>query len=281
MTEHLAPQISDIGSNICPIRHKGISATSLRSDTGDNTMASSRHPDTRHFLPGVIAVVGSDGAGKSTLTADLLNHLQQEQATELLYLGQDSGNVARWIKTRPLIGPIIARYLVKRSERAHASKDRKSSPPDLLTAIVIFLFSLWRHSKFKKVPLLSQQGIVVITDRYPQAEVAGFHFDGPGLAALEKGSFLVRFLARQEQRLYREMANYVPALVIRLNIDAKTAHERKPDHKLSSLEAKTSVFPTLAFNGARILDLDTREPYATVLHRALAEARDVSRPAKL
>ncbi|PKM15833.1 MAG: hypothetical protein CVV12_06795 [Gammaproteobacteria bacterium HGW-Gammaproteobacteria-2] len=220
----------------------------------------------------MIAVIGCDGSGKSTLTADLLAHLRAEQATELLYLGQSSGNIADAIRSLPLIGPAFGRYLVRKAERAHA-KDKKSASPDIPTALVIHLLSRWRHHKFRRMLALNRRGVVVIADRYPQAEVPGFYFDGPGLDCNGINNAFVRWLAARELRLYQRMASHVPALLIRLNIDAETAHARKPDHKLSMLQDKVKVIPALDFNGAHILDLDGRDPYPQVLQAALTAAR--------
>lgn len=246
---------------------EGLSRPSRSAEPGKN-----RH-QTRPRLPlvGVIAVVGCDGSGKSTLAADLLTRLRNERPTELRYLGQDSGNILRWILGVPLVGPAAGRYLVRKSERAHA-KDDKPSSPDTVTALIIHLLSRWRSHKFRRMMALSRQGVVVVTDRYPQAEVPGFHFDGPGLVAPEVAKGLVGRLAIREQRLYEYMASYVPDLVIRLNIDADTAHARKPDHKLTMLRDKARVIPTLTFNGARIIDLDAGAPYAQVLQAALTAA---------
>lgn len=115
----------------------------------------------------------------------------------------------------------------------------------------------------------SQQGRLLITDRYPQAEVAGFRFDGAQLAKTSGGNWWVQALRRREQKLYQWMASYPPLLLIRLDIDAQTAHARKPDHKLSALQEKVAVIPTLTFNGARILDLDGREPADKILSESL------------
>ena len=40
-----------------------------------------------NYIPGLIAVVGCDGTGKSTLTTDLVKSLQQHWQTERRYLG--------------------------------------------------------------------------------------------------------------------------------------------------------------------------------------------------
>jgi hypothetical protein len=189
---------------------------------------------------------------------------------EWLYLGQSSGNIGRWIANLPLIGSALGRYLVARANRAHSDKP---GPPDTATSLVIFILSHWRAHKFRRMLRFNRRGVLVITDRYPQAEVPGFYFDGPGLGAVNSESWLGRKLAAREQRLYEWMASHVPALVIRLNIDAETAHLRKPDHRLSMLQDKVKVIPSLNFNGARILDLQGSEDYANVLKTAVDVAR--------
>jgi uncharacterized membrane protein YeaQ/YmgE (transglycosylase-associated protein family) len=221
-------------------------------------------------LSGIIAVVGCDGSGKSTLTSDLLAHFQNEGPCERVYLGQSSGNIATWIKGLPVIGAPVARYLARKAERTHT---RKTAAPDLPTALVIYLLSQWRAHKFRRMLQLARSGVTVITDRYPQAEVPGFHFDGPGLVGAHAGGWLVRRLGAREQNLYQWMAHHVPALVIRLNIDADTAHSRKPDHKLSTLQSKAAMIPTLNFHGALVLDLDGRDPYPDVLNAAMEASR--------
>ena len=226
----------------------------------------------------IVAVVGCDGAGKSNLTADLCMNLRGDWPIQLFYLGQDSGNILRFIVRMPLIGPAIGRYLLRKSTRAHAEDDKPASP-DIPTALAIYLLSRWRRHKFQRMLASDHSGVMAITDRYPQAEVQGFHFDGPGLSAAAPAGGLVRWLAGRELRLYRDMANHAPALVIRLNIDAETAHSRKPDHKLSMLREKVKVIPTLDFHGAPIVDLDARRPYAEVLEAALNAIRTIV-PAK-
>ena len=220
----------------------------------------------RALLADVVAVIGCDGSGKSTLTADLVSRLGDGRPIKLLYLGQSSGNIGRWISGLPLIGASVGRYLVRKAARAHS---KESTAPDAATTLAIYLLSQWRAHKFRRMLALCRRGVVVITDRYPQAEVPGFYFDGPGLGAVNAEGWLARKLAARELRLYQWMASHVPVLVVRLNIDADTAQARKPDHKLSMLRDKVAVIPGLRFNDARILDLDGRKPYAQVLDEAL------------
>jgi len=233
----------------------------------------SSSPDVRRPL-GVIALTGCDGSGKSTLAAKLVTHLREQGPVEPIYLGQSSGRIAEWIRTLPLIGPSLNRYLVRKSDRVH---DRPSTPPGNVTALVIYLLSRWRAHKFRRMLAMCRRGVLVVTDRYPQAEIPGFRFDGPQLAKTTGGNGWVRRLRAREKKLYEWMAAGVPMLVIRLNVDAETAHARKPDHQLEALREKIAAWPNLRFNGARILDLDARDDADAILDASLREARALLR----
>ena len=215
--------------------------------------------------PRVIAVVGCDGTGKSTLTLDLLSQLRARGPAERRYLGLVSGEMGDRIKQLPMIGIRVERYLAGKATRA---LDMEKKLPGAGTALVMYVFSLWRAAQLRRVIRLSRRGVPVITDRYPQAEIPGFHYDGPGLEATRTDSWLVQKFAAREQEMYEWMARQKPALVIRLVIDADTAHARKPDHSLDELRDKIAVASRLRFNGARVQDIDARVPYSQVLGAA-------------
>lgn len=235
-------------------------------------ITSKRHADENTQLSGVIAVVGCDGTGKSTLTADLLAYLHTKGQTERRYLGLISGEVGDKIKFLPFIGVRLERYLAAKAERA---QDMKQKPAGTLTAIIMHILSMWRVSKVKRVISLSEQGVWVIADRYPQAEITGFRYDGPGMGATAQDNWLLRKVAARELKLYQWMARQKPALIIRLNIDAVTAHGRKPDHSMAELQDKIDVMPKLNYNGANLVEIDARAAYPEVLANALKAVKTV------
>ncbi len=227
-------------------------------------------------LQGVIAVIGADGSGKSTLTSDLIASLRDLGPVQRFYLGLVSGEMGEKIKQLPLIGVRLEAHLAQKAQRA---QDRKHRLPGTGTGLVMYILSLWRARQFRRLIALSRRGVTVITDRYPQAEIAGFRYDGPALPGSGSENWLIRRLAAREQRLYERMASHLPALVIRLNIDAETAAARKPDHDLDELRDKISVAPRLRFNGARIVEVDARLPYEQVLGEVLRAVNGVLRQA--
>jgi len=142
----------------------------------------------RSVLVGVVAVIGCDGTGKSSLTADLLAKAREHGPAERRYLGLVSGEMGDKIKHLPFIGVRLERHLATKARRA---QNMRKKLPGTGTALVMFLLSLWRKHQFRKIVALSRRGATVITDRFPQAEIPGFHYDGPGLPAARSSSWLV------------------------------------------------------------------------------------------
>ena len=140
----------------------------------------------------------------------------------------------------------------------------------------MFAFSLRRRVKLRRVQQLTQSGVLVVSDRFPQAEISGFYYDGPGIGIERATGKIKQRLAKREQRLYQQMARYQPELIIRLMIDVETAFSRKPDHDYEELRDKIGVMSKIHYNGSRIIELDARAPYAEVLQKALAAASTVA-----
>lgn len=207
----------------------------------------------------IIAIVGCDGSGKTTLASWLCSTLHRYSAT-YCYLGLGSRGIASRIATWPLIGKLLVRYLSAKARQARTKGERI---PGVLTALVIFCFSKLRILRFKRMLSLRERGHVVICDRYPQLDIAGF-YDGPGLSAARATGPFTAWLAKREWKLYEHMVDYRPTLIIRLNIDAETAYARKPDHELALLREKVAVTPLLSFNGATIIEVNASQPLSDV-----------------
>ncbi|WP_420138673.1 nucleoside triphosphate hydrolase [Sphingomonas sp.] len=233
----------------------------------DEIMMPTARSDGQGPAP-LIALVGSDGSGKSTVGANLLAWMREARPTELCHLGKQTGNIGRAIARWPVIGPRFAKTLRTKADKAQAPKG-----PGTLTAFVIYLFSMRRVRRFRHMLKIRRRGIAVLTDRFPQVEIPG-PMDGLGLAAPGRGNWLIRTLSRWERRQYDWMVGHKPDLVIRLNVDFDTAIARKPDHRPSSLKTKISDVRQLTFGGAPIVDIDSAQPLDVVLDQAKRAIRE-------
>ncbi|MBJ17895.1 MAG: hypothetical protein GY910_24325 [bacterium] len=222
-------------------------------------------------VAGLVAVIGCDGSGKTSLTKDLEAILRNDGPVERRYLGTVSGETGDKIKRLPVIGIRLEHYLAAKARRA---QDTRKKLPGTGTALLMYLFSLRRRHHIRELLALSRRGVVVIADRFPQAQIPGFHYDGTGLSGPHGDNWMIRKLAAKERELYRWMASHIPSLVIRLNIDLETALARKPDHNSVELRDKIAVASKLGFNGARIVDIDARAPYPQVLDATLKAVRE-------
>ncbi|KQS04800.1 nucleoside triphosphate hydrolase [Sphingomonas sp. Leaf357] len=226
---------------------------------------------TGEALAPLIAIVGSDGSGKSTVGEALLAWLNESRRTELHHLGKQTGNIGRAIARWPIVGQRLDKTIVRKSGGARDPKG-----PGAFTALVIYLFSMRRVRRFKRMLADRRRGITILADRFPQTAVPG-PMDGLGLAKARSSGFQ-GMLARRERRHYEWMEAYRPTLVIRLNVDLATALARKPDHRPSSLKTKIEDVPRLTFDGAPIVDLDSTRPLEEVIADAKAAILRVLNP---
>jgi thymidylate kinase len=216
----------------------------------------------------LIAVIGCDGSGKSTVCEHILGWIDRYGPAGAVHLGKQSGNVGRALGRLPLVGAAMDR-MIRRKVDGVNDRIKADMQPRLFPALVITAFTLRRLRRFKRMLALRQRGLIVVTDRFPQVEIPGA-YDGPGFPETSRGSWLVVRLARREHAVFEWMASHRPDVVLRLNVDLETACRRKPDHRRDALSRKIAVTPLLTYHGAPIVDIDTNQPLARVLEEAEA-----------
>ncbi len=224
-------------------------------------------PAEQARLAPLIAVIGCDGSGKSTVSEAVLAWVRGYGPAIAAHLGKQSGNIGRALARLPLVGMRLDRAIAKKTDSTRAQREQKT--PGLLTALVIYAFSLRRLRRFRRMMAARRQGLIIVTDRYPQLELPGA-YDGTGLSVDAPGNALVRWLARRERAHYQWMTSFRPDLVIRLNVDLDTACARKPDHRRELLRDKVAATPLLTFNGAPMVEVDATLPLDQVLAAATA-----------
>ncbi len=208
---------------------------------------------TSSSTPPIIAIIGCDGSGKTTVCQELERWLNTIHPTKLCHLGRQTGNIRRRLIKFPFIGKKLDKNITKTNKKAKSTEGPKG-----LLALGIFIMSLRRVYRFYKMLSLRKQGFYILTDRFPQVSVIG-GLDGPDLTTKNPTSPMTKFLTKIENMLYHWMISHTPNLVIRLNVTVETAKKRKPDHRIESMIKKINTLQQLTYNGAPIVDIDNNK----------------------
>ncbi|PXA87570.1 nucleoside triphosphate hydrolase [Nostoc sp. 3335mG] len=212
----------------------------------------------------LIAIVGSDGSGKSTVGQALLDWLKESGPAELCHLGKQSGNLGRALGRLPFVGSRVETTIDNKVKEAGEAKG-----PGFLASLAVYAFTLRRVRRFRRMLRLREQGVTILADRFPQLSMPAA-IDGPGFGRLRSDRGIARRLAPIELRQFEWMTSHRPDLVIRLVVDLETALRRKPDHRRDNLAAKVADIPKLTFGGAPIVDIDAGLPIEQVVEQAKA-----------
>ena len=243
----------------------------------------------------VVALIGSDGSGKSTVSRWLAEKLDEQFDTMFLYFGTGDGpgslpiKTLNWLKDHSRYGKKSASQPVTNGNVSESGKPRKSGnvngdsrAPGMLRVIWAVAAASDRKSKMRKLDRAARSGKIVITDRYPQSEYWGIH-DGPRLGFIlqENTRGLLHRIAQWEHSFYVRLAQRKPDLVILLNVATDIAHIRRPEESIDELTRRINIAQALTFQGARRVVLDSGESLPVVQSRALQAVLDALPPSYL
>jgi hypothetical protein len=227
----------------------------------------------------IIAFLGPDGSGKSTVTEELRTWLGWKIDVYPAYFGSGDGSVSalRWPlklalgvyrRLRPAAADVslTGGNPVEGGEDASEETPRKDRGIAKLRWIWALVLAVEKRSKMRSVVRARNRGMAVICDRYPQIQVLGFN-DGPLLASwLEGPAGLRRRLARWEFDVYQAAARNAPDLAIKLKVTPEVAHRRKPEATVAEVSRRLEALEKIDF-GERCehVEVDVDQPLEGVL----------------
>jgi hypothetical protein len=201
-------------------------------------------PAVRMTLPegGIsLALVGVDGAGKSTLTEILVRWLSWKLDVRSYYLGSKQPS--------PASAFLYSLFRAcRRSQHVISSRLGQNSPPSrwlagLRDVVLCAHYLSTGHDRYRRYSAGMKKalaGSAVIFDRFPLGSLdpEDSLMDGPRLPSLvrDMSGAIPHAVARAEQELYNKMR--FPDYLLVLNVSPKTSLERKPDHHPAAIEAK-------------------------------------------
>ena len=237
---------------------------------------SGARPSRRALPQGglVIAFVGPDGAGKSTLVHAVHGWLATHLDARMVYFGSGQGPVSPWRRALQGVAAVVrhARGGHPVATEGHVLRRGRSRSRLRSLGDALWVMALARERR--RCAAFARRarnlGCIVLCDRFPQSEVPGN--EGPTVAHWqEHPSWWRRAAARSERAAILAAEQLRPDLVVKLRVDYGVARHRKPDTPEDQLALKLDILSRLEFASAlRVVEVDA--------NRALPEVlRDVQR----
>jgi thymidylate kinase len=227
---------------------------------------SRRAPGGGHM----VAIIGVDGSGKSTLVATIRAWLGPKVDVVPVYFGTGDGRPSLLLWPFKLAMPLIRRML--KSKPRVASHGKASGPPPgrLYTRLLTVWAVAVAMDKRKKLIAARRginRGLIVLTDRYPQNEILGFN-DGPLLSRL---TVAPDWLRRFEGAAYALARRLPPDLIIKLVVTPETAARREPEMDPLVIRQRIAALQRLDLPGARVACVDAERSLAEVIRAVKQE----------
>lgn len=238
-------------------------------------LLSARQPQRRSVPTGgvLIAFLGSDGSGKSTITHDIATLLAGKLDVLLLYFGSGNGPSSwlRWplnaLRAMAAFLGLLPTGQGLPNGNGRGRKQVEQRGPLFTLALVVWALVLAREKRRKLLTAWKARdaGIVVIADRYPQSQIKGFN-DGPLLShLLRHRNGLLRWIARHEAKPYRWAEDFPPDLVIKLTVSPETALQRKPGMKVRDIIRRIKAVREISYAfPVTVAEVDANRPLDTV-----------------
>jgi thymidylate kinase len=181
----------------------------------------------------IIAIVGADATGKSTMVSESTRWLGGFVATRTVHVGKPPSSWLTW----PInMGLSLARRMAPQLRHSQREMDGRVSSPgvpqtagkgsSLLYALRAVTLAWDRLHLLVKVRRAAANGDIVICDRYPTETTGAMDSprlqEQPGKTGIK--AHIYNGLARWESRLYRHMPP--PDAVLRLRVSVETAKQR-------------------------------------------------------
>lgn len=220
----------------------------------------------------VVALLGCDGAGKSTT----LNYIKKEFNKKIdvveIYFGSGDGSSSLLRKPMKKVAKKVGGHGVGH----RVEEEYKQNKVSIKSRFYSFAKLIWaislakeKNKKYKKMIKARNNGLLVLTDRYPQSDYPGCS-DGPLLSKYLDKKGIKHRIALWEKKIYEKSKINPPELAIKLMVPTEVAIERKPEMTKAEIEQKKSVISNLNISEHSVT-IDTSKDITVTLGEVMEE----------
>jgi len=229
----------------------------------------------------IVAVIGAEGSGHSTLAPELGRWLGRKVDVLELDLGNGSGAGPLTRRVLRVVQALAGR--LRRTSRMCAPAQSGRTVVDLelergstVPSPKALWFAAWalaiareRTLDLRAARRARNLGMIVVCDRFPRSQVPGFN-DGRLLTPwLSHRSPVLRAAARREAAAFDAFAQCPPDLVLKLDPGVETGAAWRREVSCAWLERKVRLAHDLAFGDrTRVVVIDSGRPPTEVLRDA-------------
>lgn len=214
----------------------------------------------------MVAIVGGDGAGKTTAVDELFSWLSKDFDTIKVHLGKPPWSLTTIIVRGILkIGRSLGLYPYTRSSIRYTLDTNSLVFPGYPWLLREVCTARDRYLTYVKARRFATNGGLVICDRFPLPQVK--FMDGPQAERMISNcqtNWFIKFLIGLERRYYQPIM--LPELLIVLRADSETTVQRKTDEDAASVRARSR----------EIWELDWRQTPAHVIDAGRLRAEVLS-----
>ena len=218
---------------------------------------------------GVIAVVGGDGAGKSTMVQGLRSWLNGPLETRVVHLGKPPRSLANVAVKGGVLGARRVGLLPGWLPNYPTAEEHRHQPPPRAWLLWQLVTATDRQRQHRRVHRRAAQGQLVVCDRFPLAEVTLMDGSRTGWVPVAELSPLDQRIVAAERACYAGIA--APDVLLVLRVDPEVAVARKQDVDPADFVRPRSAEVFAAdWSGTDAVVLDAGRPAEEVLAAARA-----------
>jgi thymidylate kinase len=216
----------------------------------------------------VIAIVGPEATGKSTLLAEMRKWLGEHFAVQQIHAGKPKSTLLTFIPNLvvPTLRLFLPAYRSSRIETQHVSEESKQKLQKvypIISAVRSVFLAYDRRALLARAFARASNGSIVLCDRYPSMSPGSP--DGPQLSQfpIPKDKFPIQFrLSVIEKKIYEEIPS--PDLVVLLTVPVEVAiirnRNRGKEEPEDFVRLRHAQSSNLDFEKTHVFRINTDQP---------------------